>query len=109
MAAARETCAMSDETITIRRAVQGDRRVLERLAGRDSTVLPDDEFLVAEVGDEAWAAIALRTGEIVADPFRPSAGVAELLRVRIEREGGEVTPADQSTPLLHRLAHRAVA
>jgi hypothetical protein len=100
---------MSDETITIRRAVQGDRVALEHLAGRDSTALPDDEFLIAEVGDELWAAIGLSTGTLVADPFRPSAGVAELLRLRIQRAGGEIAPADQSAPFFYRLAHRAVA
>jgi hypothetical protein len=40
---------MSHETITIRRAGPADRAALERLAGRDSTVLTVDEYLIAEV------------------------------------------------------------
>jgi hypothetical protein len=73
------------DTITIRRAGPQDRMALARLAGRDSTVLPDDDFLIAEVAGEAWAAIGLRTCALAADPFRPSGQVAELLRMRVDR------------------------
>jgi hypothetical protein len=75
------------DTITIRRAGSQDRTALDRLAGRDSAVLPDDDFLIAEVADEAWAAIGLHTRALVADPFRPSGQVAELLRMRVDRAG----------------------
>ena len=76
------------DTITIRRAGPQDRTALDRLAGRDSAVLPDDDFLIAEVADEAWAAIGLRTRALVADPFQPSGQVAQLLRMRTESAGG---------------------
>jgi len=78
----------NDETITIRRAGPQDRATLDRIAGRDSIVLPDDDFLIAEVAGEAWAAIGTRTGALVADPFRRSGEVAELLRMRVDRAGG---------------------
>jgi hypothetical protein len=97
---------MSDETITIRHAAAGDRQALERLAGRDSTVLEDDDFVIAEVGDEAWAAIGLGSGTLVADPFRPSGGVVELLRMRVERREGGVAPEGRPTPMLRRFVHR---
>ena len=100
---------MSDDTITIRRAANGDRPALERLAGRDSAVLPHDDFVIAEVGEEVWAAIGLCSGTLVADPFRPSAGVAELLRMRIERGTGRPQAVDPCTPSLQRRAQGALA
>ena len=61
------------DTITIRRAGASDRPALDRLAGRDSQHLPSDvpsdEFLIAEVGGELWAAVGMSTGVLVADPF----------------------------------------
>jgi hypothetical protein len=36
--------------------------------------------LVAEVGGEVRAALSLRDGAVVADPFHPTAALAELLR-----------------------------
>jgi hypothetical protein len=82
---------------------------LDRLAGRDSTVLPDDDFLLAEVAGEAWAAIGIRTGALAADPFRPSGEVAELLRMRVRPAGIRNVLARPRVPLLRRLARsRAV-
>jgi hypothetical protein len=97
---------MSDDTITIRHAASGDRQALDRLAGRDSTVLEDDDFVIAEVGDEPWAAIGLRSGTLVADPFRPSGGVVELLRMRVERGGGGVVAEERPTPMPRQFVHR---
>jgi hypothetical protein len=42
---------------------------------------------VAFVDGEPWAALSLDDGKIVADPFRRSASVAELLRVRARHLG----------------------
>jgi hypothetical protein len=97
---------MSDDTITIRHAASSDRQALERLAGRDSSVLEDEDFVIAEVGDEAWAAIGLASGTLVADPFRPSGGVVELLRMRVERGDGGVVAEERPTPMPRGLVHR---
>ena len=35
-------------------------------------------MLIAELGEEPWAAVELRSGRTVADPFRPSAAVAAI-------------------------------
>jgi hypothetical protein len=107
----KETPKMNDETITIRRASSGDRAVLDHLAARDSAVLPDDDFLIAQVGDEVWAAIGLCTHTLMADPFRPSAPVADLLRLRAEEANGQVIPAEPRPSLLQRLrwAHTPAA
>jgi hypothetical protein len=96
------------DTITIRRSSSTDRSALERLAGRDSQALADDDYLIAEVTDEMWAAFGIRTGLLMADPFRPSGEVAELLRMRAAhaRDGA---PVARSVPPLRRLlARRAV-
>jgi hypothetical protein len=73
------------DDLIIRRATTRDRDLLDRLAGLDSTRLPTDDFLIAEVAGEPWAAVGIASGALAADPFRPSAGVAELLRLRAER------------------------
>jgi hypothetical protein len=89
----------------MRLAGPGDRAALERLAGRDSEILPADDFLVAEVEGEAWAAIGVRSGKVLADPFRPSGPIADLLRIRVAgvRDGHIPLP---SPPLLSRLVRR---
>src|SRR5436190_10409959 len=99
---------MSTQTITMRRADSSDRSALQRLAGRDSQLLQDDDYLIAEVADEPWAAVGIQTGTVVADPFRPSGDVAKLLAMRAEHiRDGARTP--RPAPLLRRwLARRAV-
>jgi hypothetical protein len=95
------------DTITIRRADPQDRTALDRLAGRDSAVLPDDDFLIAEVANEAWAAIGLHTRALVADPFRPSGQVAELLRMRVDRAGGRELVTGAPAPNARLAGHPA--
>ena len=96
------------ETITIRRAGASERPALDRLAGRDSQHLSSEDFMVAEVSGELWAAVGMSTGMMVADPFRPSGEVAEFLRMRAERAREHAVPRAPA-PLLRRLATRAVA
>jgi hypothetical protein len=73
------------ESITIRPADHPDLPELDRLADLDSTRLPDDEYLIAEVDGEARAAVGVRTGTLVATPFHATADLADLLRLRVER------------------------
>jgi hypothetical protein len=70
--------------LVIRSAGEADRFAVDRLAVLDSQPPLDGEVLLGLVAGEAWAAISLADGRAVADPFRPSAGVVELLRVRAE-------------------------
>ena len=70
------------QTISIRRAVEADRAVIERLAALDSAPAPTGAILIAEVGDEPQAAMQIATGVTVADPFRPTANLVELLSHR---------------------------
>lgn len=93
----------TNETITIRRAVGADREALRRLAELDSKHLPSDEFLIADVGGEPGAAVGIRTGTVVADPFRRTAAAVDLLRIRARRlRCSDSTAATPPRPL-HRL------
>jgi hypothetical protein len=79
---------MTDMTLTIRRADAADAGALLRLAALDSSFPPTGEMLLAEVGDELWAAVEIDTGAAIADPFRPSGDLVDLLRMRASLENG---------------------
>jgi hypothetical protein len=80
---------MNNTALTIRRATAADAFALRRLAAIDSAAPPTGEVLLAEHGDELWAAVSVDTGAAVADPFRPSGDLVELLRFRAERLRGD--------------------
>ena len=95
---------MTDKTLTIRRAGAADAGALVRLAALDSASPPTGDALLAEVGDELWAAIELDTGTAIADPFRPSGDLVDLLRLRASRADGR---DDAERGALARLLPRA--
>lgn len=72
--------------LTIRPAFPDDRAALERLAALDSQALGGGPFLLAEVDGVAWAAVS--ADQVIADPFRRSAGVVAVLEVRAEQLRG---------------------
>jgi hypothetical protein len=65
--------------LRIRQARHADAAALERLAALDSSQIPTGDVLLAEVGDELWAALSLDDGHHIADPWRPSADAVLLL------------------------------
>ncbi len=67
--------------ITIRTARETDEARLRRLAALDSQRLPAGDLLVAELGGEIQAALAPASQRAVANPFKRTAGLVELLRV----------------------------
>ena len=69
-------------TVVIRAARGSDGPALRRLAELDSSSLPGGDLLIAESGDEVVAALSVDTGERVADPFRRTADVVDLLAYR---------------------------
>ena len=71
---------MSD--ITIRTAREADAAALHRLAALDSSHVPAGDLFVAEVGGALVAAAS--TSAVIADPFRPTADIVELLRLRAD-------------------------
>jgi hypothetical protein len=68
--------------VTIRWATPEDARSVEIVADLDDAPVPQGPLLLAFAGDELWVALSLSTGAAVADPFRPSAEVAALVRER---------------------------
>lgn len=68
--------------ITIRTARSTDADALRRLAAVDSQTLPAGDLLVAEVGGDIVAAYDPRSARALADPFLPTAGAVDLLRLR---------------------------
>jgi hypothetical protein len=76
------------KNLTIRRATAADKFAVRRLAALDSAFPPTGDVLLAEMGDELWAALSIDTGAAVADPFRPSRDLVDLLRFRAERRSG---------------------
>jgi hypothetical protein len=68
--------------ISIRPAHGSDISALRRLAALDSSIVPAGELLVAETDGALVAAHAPATGATIADPFRHTAAVVELLQLR---------------------------
>jgi hypothetical protein len=75
--------------LIIRRATTADEFAVRRLAVLDSSSPPTGDVLLAEMGDELWAALSMDTGAAIADPFRPSRDLVDLLRVRAGGLAGE--------------------
>jgi hypothetical protein len=69
-------------TVIIRAAQHSDGAALHRLAALDSARLPTGDLLVAETDGSLVAAHAPGTGATIADPFRHTAEVVELLHLR---------------------------
>jgi hypothetical protein len=92
---------MTDQTLTIRPADLADLAALDRLAALDSASPPTGPTLVAEVGGELWAALELATGATIADPFRPSGELVDLLKLHAR---GEREQRSSLARLLPRLA-----
>src|SRR5688500_2241808 len=73
--------------IAIRRAGDDDRQAIANLAALDSAREPVGTVLLGEVDGEAWAALSVDDGHAVADPFRRSAPIVDLLRARAGTSG----------------------
>lgn len=76
-----------ERNVTIRLGAPRDEHRLARLAELDSSQPAAEPLLLAEVDGQLAAAISLSDGTIVADPFRPTADVVDLLRVRAAQLG----------------------
>ena len=81
----------------MRLATEADAAALDRLAQLDSSPLPPGPHLLGERDGRIESAISLATGELVADPFRRTAEICELLRchaggVRVARRREAAAP-----------------
>jgi hypothetical protein len=88
--------------LTIRRLGATDAAKLDRLAQRDSAEVPGGTVYAAVAADGSLlAALSLETGALVADPFRPTAQAASLLRVWVDGIGRPLpTPRPAGAPSL---------
>jgi hypothetical protein len=84
---------MNPTNLRIRRANPHDAPALCRLAALDSAEPLGGEILLAEVEGEAAAALSLADGTAIADPFRPTAALVELLAMRRTQLAAARSPA----------------
>ena len=83
----------SATSYTIRPATDDDAALLAHLAVLDSQPTIEGPALIGEIGGRAAAALSLRDGRIVADPFQRTAQLATHLRD--DASGGIDAPSAQ--------------
>ena len=74
--------------VTIRALGSRDLAQVKRLAQRDSSREPRGELIGGEGDGQLLAAVSTTTGEVIADPFQPTAGLVEALRLRAGQTNG---------------------
>ena len=70
------------QPVSIREATLADSAAVDALATLDSSRRPLGRLLVAEVDGEIVAALSIDGMRAIADPFRPTAELVELLELR---------------------------
>jgi hypothetical protein len=88
----------------IRSAADEDEDVLRRLAGLDSQPPLSHPALIGEIDGSPAAAISLTDGRVIADPFRSTAGLRQVLQTRFR-----VLRTYSRTPSLPERLHTALA
>jgi hypothetical protein len=68
--------------VRLRIGLREDADAIEELAALGGGHAPARPLLIAVADGEVSAALSLSTGEVIADPTRPSAGLLDLLRER---------------------------
>jgi hypothetical protein len=79
---------VGESTLVIRVATRFDESALRRLAALDSARPLSGTVIVAQSDGRIDAALSLDDGRAIADPFRPTAGLVEVLRARAARLHG---------------------
>ena len=74
--------------VVLRVATPADQPALQRLAERDSDVVPALPILVAETEGSIAAAWSMSEQRAIADPFAPTAHLIALLRDHAGADGG---------------------
>lgn len=83
-------------------ATPRDREALIRVSQRDSKPIPEEPLMVAEVDGEIRAARSLASGQVVADPFYPTARLVAMLEAHATELTGEGAPASAPRRLRRR-------
>jgi hypothetical protein len=79
------------QTIALRLAQPDEARDVARLAALDDAPRPDGQVLLALVDGRAVAALSLRDGRVVANPFEFTEDAVALLRLRHKHLGAGVS------------------
>jgi hypothetical protein len=75
-----------NQPLIIEHADSSDMPAVWRLAALDDRRAPHGPALLAFVGEELRAALGLRDGHVVADPFHRTEDIVEMLRVEARFE-----------------------
>jgi hypothetical protein len=79
------------DRLSVRPFAERDIDAIRLLAALDSKQMPTGAVLVAEQAGEVVAALPLDGGSVLADPFKPTADVVALLRLRADQLRKEST------------------
>jgi hypothetical protein len=88
----------------IRLATDEDEQALRRLAGLDSQSPLSSPALIGEIDGIPAAAVSLTDGRVIADPFRSTAGLRQVLQTRVRAQR-----AYSRAPSLPERLHSALA
>jgi hypothetical protein len=91
-------------TLELRAANPGDAVALCELAELDEAPQLDGEVLLATVEGEAIAAMSLRDGRVVSNPFVATTDAVALLRLRARHLSRRAKPRRRWMPLRPRFA-----
>ena len=89
---------LATPTISIRATTPADGPVLARLAALDSAPIPFGAVLLAEVDGEPRAALNVRDGRVIADPFTRTSELVSLLRVHAAALTDQVRRSTEAEP-----------
>lgn len=73
------------DDVTVRWAEPRDAEAIRRVAERDTQVVPSGQLLVAVVAGSIVAVAPLAGGKTIADPFRPTRDLVDLLELRVSQ------------------------
>jgi hypothetical protein len=82
-----ERVSVPSEPVVLRLCSVCDDEALDRLADLEGRPVSSGRHVVAEVGGIVVAALPLGCGELLADPFRPTAHLIPLLELRAKQIG----------------------
>ncbi len=71
--------------LTIRPAYPDDAEALRRLATLDSSTVPAGDMLIVELDGVLAAALSIDNGSVIADPFRATEALVQLLVRRAQQ------------------------
>lgn len=97
----------AQESVALRLCSVHDDDALERLALLEGRPAPQGRFVLAEVDGQLVAALPLRGGEPLTDPFRSTAHLLPLLRLRAAQLDDQPRRIDVAKAIAARMLHPA--